>query len=234
MNNNFPDLINCEIIKRTSGLSTTLLCDGMNDLNLSVGGCMFPSIKAIDSSMKVIGTVVTVETSEGNNFPIHLATYQIPAEGYVMVIDGKGYNDRAYFGDLIMGAAQTSGYLGMIVDGYTRDYIGNIKLEFPVFSRGLMAKGPIKANCGIINGDIICGGVHVRPGDLVMGDSDGVCVVPREYIENVLEKAEQKQVYEGKRLEVIELYRKAKNDGTILPQITPQWVLDMLSDENNV
>ena len=78
-----------------------------------------------------------------------------------MVIDGKGYEGRAYFGDLIMGACQAVGFEGMVIDGCTRDRDGNIELGFPVYSRGFMPRGPIKKDEGNINTPITCGGVKV-------------------------------------------------------------------------
>ena len=185
-------------------------------------------INAVDRGMCVVGTALTVETDNGDNFPIHVASYSFAAEGYVMVIDGKGYEGRAYFGDLIMGACQAVGFEGMVIDGCTRDRDGNIELGFPVYSRGFMPRGPIKKDEGNINTPITCGGVKVEPGDLVVGDSDGVCVIPREYIETVLEEAEKKQAYEDKRNATIAAYRRAKARGDELPQLAPQWVLDMM------
>ena len=116
----------------------------------------------------------------------------------------------------------------MVIDGCTRDRDGNIELNFPVYSRGFMPRGPIKKDEGNINTSIQCGGVRVNPGDLVMGDSDGVCVIPVEYIETVLAEAEKKKAYEDKRTETIAAYRQAKKEGTPLPQLAPQWVLDMM------
>ena len=127
-----------------------------------------------------------------------------------------------------MGACQVVGFEGMVIDGCTRDRDGNIELGFPVYSRGFMPRGPIKKDEGNINTPITCGGVKVEPGDLVVGDSDGVCVIPREYIETVLEEAEKKQAYEDKRNATIAAYRRAKARGDELPQLAPQWVLDMM------
>ena len=106
---------------------------------------------------------------------------------------------------------------------------GNIELGFPVYSRGFMPRGPIKKDEGNINTPIMCGGVRVEPGDLVVGDSDGVCVIPKAHIDVVLAEAETKLAYEEKRTATIAAYRKAKAEGTELPQLAPQWVLDMLS-----
>lgn len=224
-------LLPAEIIERAKKLNVPLLVDGVKAAKLPIlnDGCMAAGINAVERGMKVVGTAMTVETANGDNFPIHVASYSVKEDGYVMVIDGKGYDGRAYFGDLIMGACQAAGFAGMVIDGYTRDRDGNIELGFPVYSRGFMPRGPIKKEEGSINTEIMCGGVKVAPGDLVVGDSDGVCVIPREYIETVLTEAEKKQAYEDNREKTIAAYRKAKADGTELPQLAPQWVLDMLN-----
>lgn len=224
-------LLPVKIIERAKKLNVPLLVDGVKAAKLPIlnDGCMAAGINAVERGMKVVGTAMTVETANGDNFPIHVASYSVKEDGYVMVIDGKGYDGRAYFGDLIMGACQAAGFAGMVIDGYTRDRDGNIELGFPVYSRGFMPRGPIKKEEGSINTEIMCGGVKVAPGDLVVGDSDGVCVIPREYIETVLAEAEKKQAYEDNREKTIAAYRKAKADGTELPQLAPQWVLDMLN-----
>ena len=223
-------LLSDEIIRRAKNLNVPLLLDGVKAAKIDIpnGGCMDMHINAVERGMTLVGTALTVETANGDNFPIHVASYSFDAKGYVMVIDGKAYEGRAYFGDLIMGACQAVGFEGMVIDGCTRDRDGNIELNFPVYSRGFMPRGPIKKDEGNINTPIQCGGVRVNPGDLVMGDSDGVCVIPVEYIETVLAETEKKKAYEDKRTETIAAYRQAKKDGTPLPQLDPQWVLDMM------
>ena len=226
-------LLPAEISERAKKLNVPLLLDGVKAAKLPIlnDGCMAAGINPVKRGMKVVGTAMTVETANGDNFPIHVASYSVKEDGYVMVIDGKGYDGRAYFGDLIMGACQAAGFAGMVIDGYTRDRDGNIELGFPVYSRGFMPRGPIKKDEGNINTEIMCGGVKVAPGDLVVGDSDGVCVIPREYIETVLAEAEKKQAYEDNREKTIAAYRKARAEGTELPQLAPQWVLDMLAGQ---
>lgn len=233
MINKCAPLLSAEIIERAKKLNVPLLLDGVKAANIEIanGGCMDASISPAARGMKVVGTAMTVESDQGDNFPIHVASYSVEEDGYVMVIDGKGYSGRCYFGDLIMGACQAAGFAGMVIDGYTRDRDGNIDLNFPVYSKGFMPRGPIKKNEGNINTAIFCGGVKVEPGDLVVGDSDGVCVIPKEYIETVLEEAEKKQIYEENRVKTILAYRKAKEAGTGLPQLAPQWVLNMLKEK---
>ena len=219
-----------EVVERAEKLGVALLLDGAKKAKIEIpnGGCMDAEVMPVDQSMHVAGTALTVETSNGDNFPIHVASYSFDAEGYVMVIDGKGYNKRAYFGDLIMGACQAVGFKGMVIDGYTRDREGNIKLGFPVYSKGFMPCGPIKKNEGNINTPIMCAGVKVEPGDLVVGDADGICVIPKQYIDVVLQEAETKAAYEQNRRKTIEAYREAKKNGTELPVLAPQWVLGMM------
>ncbi len=222
-----------EVIERAKKLNVALLLDGAKAAKIDIpnSGCMDAAIMPVDRGMTVVGTALTVETDNGDNFPIHVASYSFQADGYVMVIDGKGCMERAYFGDLIMGACQAVGFEGMVVDGCTRDVDGNIALGFPVYSRGIMPLGPIKKNEGNINTPITCAGVRVNPGDLVVGDSNGVCVIPVEHLETVLAEAEKKQAYEAKRDETIAAYREARKNGTALPQLAPQWVLDMMDNQ---
>lgn len=232
MLNACAELLPDKVLVRAEKLNVPLLLDGLKAAKIDIpgGGCMDMSIMPVEKGMKVVGTAMTVESQDGDNFPIHLACYSAGNEGYVMVIDGKGYTGRAYFGDLIMGACKAAGFKGMVVDGCTRDRDGNVQLKFPVYSKGFMPRGPIKKNQGNINTPITCAGVRVEPGDLVVGDSDGVCVIPRKYVEMVLDEAEKKQVYERNREKTIAAYAKAKAGETELPQLAPQWVLDMLKE----
>ena len=231
MINTCAPLLPDEVIRRAERLNVPLILDGVKAAKIDIpnGGCMDMEIMPVERGMTVVGTAMTVETANGDNFPIHVASYSVQEDGYVMVIDGKGYTGRAYFGDLIMGACQAAGFKVMVIDGCTRDRDGNIELGFPVYSRGFMPRGPIKKDEGNINTPIMCGGVRVEPGDLVVGDSDGVCVIPKAHIDVVLAEAEKKLAYEEKRTATIAAYRKAKAEGTELPQLAPQWVLDMLS-----
>ena len=229
MINEYPELLSQEIIERASKRCTPQLCDGMRELGIEGYGCMRAEVSPVVPTMKFIGTAATVETvGHGDNFPIHLAIYGVPRNGYVMVIDGKGHTDSAYFGDLMMSASQAAGYVGVVVDSYARDYLGLVELNFPVFCTGYIPTVGNKKDPGNINVPIMCGGIKVKPGDLVVGDNDGVCVVPRERIIEVLVIAEKKANYEVKRVATITDYRKAKAAGEELPELAPQWVLDML------
>ena len=225
--NPMPDLLPEDVIERARKLNPALLCDGMKGLGIPMDGCMEASMLPVDPKCGLmVGTAMTVETDKGDNFPIHVATYSAKP-GYVMVIDGKGYKDQPYFGDLIVHAAKAVGLEGMVIDGYTRDREGVTALGFPVFSKGLLQRGVNKKDPGNINIPIQCGGITVYPGDLVVGGSDGVTVVPRDRVYEVLENAEAKSAYEDARDETIEEYIKCVAEGKEPPQLAPQWVIDM-------
>lgn len=223
-----PDLIPQDIIDRVAKLSTAQLCDGMEGLGIFRNGCMDASMMPVEPSMRMVGTACTVSTEDGDNFPIHVAIYQ-SKPGYVLVVDGKAYTERAYMGDLMTGASKAIGLNGIVVDGYVRDREGLKELDFPIFSKGFMQRSPAKKGPGKINVAVHCAGVIVNPGDLVFGDYDGVTVVPRERVLEVLEVAEKKLDYEKKRVAVINNYAKCRKEGKELPDIVPSWITEMLN-----
>ena len=222
-----PDLIPQELLDRVKKYDTAQLCDGMKTLGIEREGSMDASLLPIDDKKRMIGTACTVDTSNGDNFPIHVALYQCKP-GYVMVIAGKGYDGKAYLGDLIASAGEAIGLAGMVVDGCVRDKPGLATLEMPVYAKGLMQRGPGKKDPGGINVPVVCAGVTVNPGDLVVGDYDGVTVIPRDRIEEVITETAKKDEYENKRRKVIAEYACARKENKPLPDLTPGWVKDML------
>lgn len=226
-----PKLINREIIEKAKSLGSAMLADGMTKIGIKEGQVMNSSILPVLSSMRFAGTALTVDTNEGDNFPIHLALYQ-SQPGYVMCVDGKGYTERALMGDIMIGIADAIGLEAVVIDGAIRDRNGLEKLEFPVFAKAYNQNSPYKKEEGKINETITCGGVEVHPGDLVVGDGDGVVVVPLEKIEEVLKASYEKLSYENERHETMENYKKLRLNGdNNLPNLAPQWVLDMISKE---
>lgn len=223
-----PPLLDQEIVERASKFGTAELCDGMKGLGILNDGCMEASMMPIDENTKIVGTACTVETQDGDNFPIHVAIYQ-SKPGYILVVDGKGYTKAAYIGDLMGGASKAIGLNGIVIDGMVRDKIGLREMKMPVYAKGFMQKGPSKVGPGKLNSPIMCAGVNVNPGDLVVGDADGVTVVPRERIEEVLDLAEKKMNYEVKRRKAISNYVECREKDEELPNLAPDWVLEMLN-----
>lgn len=228
-NKKFPELISEELVDEALQFGSAMLADGLTAIGINDGQVMDYDILPVKSEMKFAGTAITVETTEGNNFPIHLALYQsIP--GYVMCIDGKGYTKRALMGDVMLGIADAIGLNGVVIDGCIRDRNGLEELDFPVFSKGYNQNSPYKTDDGSFNEEITCGGVKIVPGDLVVGDGDGVVVVPRNKIEKVLEQSRIKDLYEVERQETMKSYKEKRLRGEKdLPNLAPKWVLDMIS-----
>ena len=222
-------LLPAVIIDRAKALGAALLADGMKGLEVDHDGAMAKNINPVDINMRAVGTAFTLETENGDNLPIHLSM-KLLSEGYILVIDGKGYSEKAYFGDLIARQARAMGATAMVIDGCVRDRDEIVEMGYPVFSAGFMQRGPGKKSPGRINCPIICGGVKVCPGDLVVGDSDGVTVVPREKIEETLAAAEKKNAYEIERRAKIASYMDAKATGEQLFNLSPAWVDEQLKD----
>lgn len=217
------------VLKRAEALGSALLADGMKGLGVPNDGCLSHSINPVDINMRVVGTAFTLETQDGDNLPIHLGM-KLLQKGYVMVIDGKGYTDKAYFGDLIASQARAMGALGMVIDGCVRDRDTMTKMGFPVFASSYIQRGPGKKDPGRVNCPIVCGGVPVNPGDLVVGDCDGVTIIPKEKIEVALAAAEKKNEYEIERRKTIAAYLEAQEKGEALFNLSPSWVDEQLKE----
>lgn len=151
-------------------------------------GAMPCCIKPIYPGMKVAGSALTVRCKPGDNLAIHRAV-ATARPGDVLVVDNDGFAESGPFGDVLATACQAKGVTGLIIDGCVRDGPNLKAMGFPVFSRGLNMKGATKSNPGDVGVPIVCAGVAVSPGDIVIGDDDGVVVVPRAMIAEALKGA---------------------------------------------
>ncbi len=151
-------------------------------------GAMASRIKPIAKGMKVCGPAFTMLCRGKDNLMIHkaIATAQ-PGDVLVVAIDDPV--DAGFWGELLTISAMARRIAGLVIDGCVRDSEPIIKRGFPVFSRGVSIKGTTKQALGLINHPLVCGEVLVHPGDLVLGDDDGVVVVARERAEEVLRKS---------------------------------------------
>ena len=226
------ELIPEELLARARKLSSALICDGArySGLDLKNDGCFGAECKPVSDSMKVLGTALTVHTEGGSIYPIQVAI-KYAGPGYVLVVDTDQCRDRCLCGDIVMSTCKAVGAEGLVIDGYVRDKEGLKKLGFPVFSLGVTPRSPVREKCGSINEPIVCCGIKVAPGDLIIGDADGVVAIPREHIALVLDKAEEKRQFEEKRIEQAQGYCEAKQMGKPLPEIIPKWALDFLKTE---
>lgn len=169
---------------------------------LNRGQAMAGAIAPLAIDMRVAGRARTVRCKVGDNGPLHAALAFAEA-GDVLVVDAGGHADTAVFGGLMAQAALQRGIAGLVIDGAIRDRAEIIALGLPVWARGAVPEGPHKGFGGTIDGPIACGGVAVAPGDLVLGDGDGVSVVPRSAISSTIEAAKALLAKEARAIETI-------------------------------
>lgn len=155
------------------------------------------------TGLPVRGPAFTVEIAPGENATLHRAVYAAP-RGSVLVVDGRGYPDRAVWGEVLTVAAQQQGIVGLVVDGAVRDVEAMRQRGFPVFAIGTSPAGPHKQPPGRIGVPVSCGSVVVHPGDFVIGDADGVAVVAEADRDRVLAAADARKDMEAEWIAALE------------------------------
>ena len=153
------------------------------------------AIKPISSSTKVCGPAYTVKTMPRDNVLLHRA-YAYAKPGDVIVASCSGFYEAGYWGDLMSLGAKTKGINGLVIDGCVRDADDIEAMGFPVFSRGLCILGTSNHGDGFLNEPIVIGDVLINPGDIIIGDRDGVVVVPQNRIKEAIEKSAAREAKE--------------------------------------
>lgn len=174
-------------------------------------GALSGRIAPLAPTMKFAGPAITVEVRPGDNLMIH-AALAVAKPGDVIVVDGKGDLSSALMGEIMCQQAVALGVVAVVIDGAVRDSEAIRELGFPMYAAGLNPNGPTKFVPGRLNHPISIGGVSVRPGDLVVGDADGVTVIEREKAAAMLPLAAEKLASETKRIADIKS-RKALRPG---------------------
>ena len=149
---------------------------------------MNAEIMPIFHGIRLCGPALTIQSMAGNNMMSHLAL-TFAEQGDVLVIDGRGYLGNAVWGGVQTVYATQRGVAGLVVDGAIRDVEDMRKMRFPVFCKGITPAGPHKGWADSINVPVQCGGMPVMPGDLIVGDDDGVAVVPHGQLKEVYEES---------------------------------------------
>jgi 4-hydroxy-4-methyl-2-oxoglutarate aldolase len=196
------------VVTRASGLAASVLADVAGRR-----GTLDSRIQPLSRSLRLAGPAFTVEVRPGDNLMIH-AAIALAQPGDVLVVDGKGDTTCALMGSIMITACRKLGLAGVVLDGAHRDSEEILALGFPVYSVGSNPNGPTKNVPGRINWPISCGGIAILPGDLIVGDGDGVVAIERERAESLLALADKKVQEERARMADIESGRA----------IRPKWL----------
>lgn len=186
-----------EVVKQAAGFQAAILADVAGRR-----GTLHARVAPVHERMALAGPAFTVEVRPGDNLMIH-AAIALARPGDILIVDGKGDQTAALMGTLMLSACKKLGLGGVIIDGAIRDKLEILDLGFPVFSAGFNPAGPTKFVPGRINHPISVGGVTVNPGDLLVGDADGVVVIERAKAAEMIPLAHKKVADEAARLEAI-------------------------------
>lgn len=166
-------------------------------------GALDSGVKPIDPASRLVGPALTVDTRPADNLMLHYALLKA-RPGDVLVVDAKGFLEAGPWGDVLTVAAMKIRVAGLVINGAVRDASTIVEMGFPVFCRGLSIKGTGKAQPGKVNVPVCIGDVVIRPGDIILGDRDGLVVVSPDEVVSVLESARTREAKENEFRSAIE------------------------------
>ena len=195
-------MIGCQILKRQRAVSLELARQFLQVPVANVSDCMSrmtaggARLRPMHDGTAMAGPAFTIKTRPGDNLLIHKAL-KLAQPGDVIVVDAGGDLTNALIGEIMVGEAKLKGFAGIVINGAIRDSAVIRKDGFPVFAAGVTHRGPYKDGPGEINVPIAIDGMVIEPGDLVIGDDDGLLCVPYDRAEQLLAAARQKQEIEA-------------------------------------
>lgn len=198
-----PDSVDPALIAAFRDVATPTISDNLDRMPGITG------LRAYHRGGKLVGTAFTVRVRAGDNLAIHQALNAV-RPGDVIVIDGGGDTSRALVGDIMKAIAESRGAAGYVIDGAIRDTAAFAASDFPCYARAATHRGPFKMGPGAINVPVSIGGWVVNPGDVVVGDADGIVTFPPAVASALLTAA---RAQDAREAEVLQMIREGRYDG---------------------
>jgi 4-hydroxy-4-methyl-2-oxoglutarate aldolase len=194
------------IVRRVERADQAVVC-ALGDLGVATiheaqgrTGLMRPYMRPVYIGARTAGHAITVSSQPGDNLMIH-AALELCQTGDVLVVTTTSESTDGMFGELLAVSARARGVVGLVIDAGIRDVMDITAMEFPVWAKAISAQGTVKATAGSVNVPVVCAGAIVRPGDVVVGDADGVVVVPRRAAADVARLGAERVAKEQKTRE---------------------------------